>query len=188
MEKTMNTAILKICGQGKNSYRKKQDVRHVINYVLDETKREKDDIWNTIGIFGSTKEDFAEDFHRLKRLYGKTDGLQLKHLMLSWGRRPEMPRKKLRILIKKTMGFWGENYQLVYAVHEDNLPDGWHMHIVLNSVSVNGHKIQITQKVLTKFKKKFNGIWNPYGYELCMEQQRKKTDSDKSFECSITAG
>ena len=89
----MNTAILKICGQGKTSYRKKQDIRQVINYVLEENKRKKNDIWNTIGIFGSTKEDFAEDFHRLKRLYGKKDGLQLKHLVLSWGRRPNIPRK-----------------------------------------------------------------------------------------------
>lgn len=188
MDKTMNTAILKICGHGKNNYRKKQDVWQVINYVLEENKRKKDDIWNTLGIFGSTKEDFAKDFHRLKRLYGKTDGLQLKHLVLSWGRRPDIPRKKLRKLVKQTMCFWGENYQLVYAVHEDKLPDRWHMHIVLNSVSVNGHKIQITQKVLIKFKKKFNDIWNPYGYELCIEQQSGKTDNDKSFECSVTAG
>ena len=42
--------------------------------------------------------------------------------------------------------------------------------IVINSVSNTGRKIQITRSTLTKFKRKFNNIWNPYGYELHMEE------------------
>ena len=68
------------------------------------------------------------------------------------------------------MGFWGKDYQLVYAIHEDRKPNKWHAHIVINSVSNTGRKIQITRSTLTKFKRKFNNIWNPYGYELHMEE------------------
>lgn len=167
MEKTMNMAILKICSQGKkDSYRTQKDMRNVINYVLQENKRKENNIWGTVSIFNKTYEGIVEDFLRLKQLYGKTEGLQLKHLVLSWGKRPDIPRKKLRKLIKQTACFWGKDYQTVYAVHEDKSDDKWHMHIVLNSVSNSGSKIQITHKTLKDFRRKFNNIWNPYGYGM----------------------
>lgn len=153
-----------------NSYTKKEDIRTVISYVLQDNKRTDDDVWNCFRIFDKSKNGIIEDFYRLKQLYDKTDGLQLKHLILSWGTRPDIPRKKLRKIIKQTMGFWGKDYQLVYAIHEDRQPNKWHAHIVINSVSNTGRKIQITRSTLTKFKRKFNNIWNPYGYELHMEE------------------
>lgn len=181
----MKKAILKICSsKNPNSYMKKRDIRTVISYVLQDNKRTNDDIWNCFGIFDKSKKGIIEDFYKLKQLYDKTDGLQLKHLILSWGTRPDIPRKKLRKLIKQTMSFWGRDYQLVYAVHEDSQPDKWHAHIVINSVSNTGHKIQITRSTLTKFKRKFNNIWNPYGYELHMEEHNQNTGTDKSFECA----
>lgn len=162
---------------------KKSDIRTVITYVLQDDKRTNDNIWNSFGIFDKSKNGIIKDFYKLKRLYDKTDGLQLKHIVLSWGTRPDIPRKKLRKLIKQTISFWGKDYQLVYAIHEDNQLDKWHAHIVINSVSNTGHKIQITRSTLTKFKRKFNNIWNPYGYELHMEDHNQNTGTDKSFEC-----
>lgn len=180
----MKKAILKICNsKTPSSYMKKGDIKTVINYVLQDNKRKGDDIWNSLGIFDKSKNGIIKDFYKLKRLYDKTDGLQLKHLVLSWGTRPDIPRKKMRKLVKQTMSFWGKDYQLVYAIHEDNKPDKWHAHIVINSVSNTGRKIQITHSTLTKFKRKFNNIWNPYGYELHMEEHNQNTGTDKSFEC-----
>jgi len=180
----MKKAILKICSSKKqSSYMKKDDIKKVISYVLQDDKRAGDDIWNSFGIFDKSKNGIIKDFYKLKRLYDKTDGLQLKHLVLSWGPRPDIPRKKLRKLIKQTMSFWGKDYQLVYAIHEDNLPDKWHAHIVINSVSNTGRKIQITRNTLAKFKRKFNNIWNPYGYELHLDEYNQNTGTDKSFEC-----
>lgn len=181
----MKKAILKICSsKNPNSYMKKRDIRTVISYVLQDNKRTDDDIWNCFGIFDKSKNGIIEGFYKLKQLYDKTDGLQLKHLILSWGTRPDIPRKKLRKLIKQTISFWGKDYQLIYAIHEDNQLDKWHAHIVINSVSNTGHKIQITRSTLTKFKRKFNNIWNPYGYELHMEDHNQNTRTDKSFECA----
>lgn len=185
MEEAMNKAILKICSsKNKSDYRKKGDVQRVISYVLNDNKRANDNIWNSIGTFDKSKEGIIKDFFTLKRLYDKTDGLQLKHLVLSWGFRPDIPRKKLRKLIKQTMNFWGKDYQLVYAVHEDNSSDKWHIHFVINSVSNNGYKIQINSKTLAQFTKKFNLIWNPYEYELHLSTHNLETVADKSFECN----
>lgn len=168
--------------QKSKQLHEKGDIKSVISYILQDNKRAGDDIWNSFGIFDKSKSGIIEDFYKLKRLYDKTDGLQLKHLILSWGTRPDIPRKKLRKLIKQTMGFWGKDYQLVYAIHEDRQPDKWHAHIVINSVSNTGRKIQITRSTLKKFKRKFNNIWNPYGYELHMEEHNQNTGTDKSFE------
>lgn len=180
----MKRAIFKICpAKGKLDYKKKCDVKNVIHYVLQESKRTDDNIWNSIGTYNKSEEGIIKDFNKLKRLYDKTDGLQLKHLILSWGARPDLPRKKLRKLIKQTMDFWGRDYQLVYAVHEDSSPDKWHLHLVINSVSNNGYKIQINSKTLAKFERKFNNIWNPYGYELHIGRHSSDTVADKSFEC-----
>lgn len=185
MEKAVKRVILKICRSKKtNSYMKKSDIRTVITYVLQDDKRTNDNIWNSFGIFDKSKNGIIKDFYKLKRLYDKTDGLQLKHIILSWGTRPDIPRKRLRKLIKQTISFWGKDYQLIYAIHEDNQLDKWHAHIVINSVSNTGHKIQITRSTLTKFKRKFNNIWNPYGYELHMEEHNQNTGTDKSFECA----
>lgn len=184
MEKAMKKAILKICNsKTPSSYMKKGDIKTVINYVLQDNKRKGDDIWNSFGIFDKSKNGIIKDFYKLKRLYDKTDGLQLKHLVLSWGTRPDIPRKKMRKLVKQTMSFWGKDYQLVYAIHEDNKPDKWHAHIVINSVSNTGRKIQITRSTLTKFKRKFNNIWNPYGYELYTDEHSHNAGTDKSLEC-----
>lgn len=167
MEETMNPAVFKICGgKGKKSYRNRDAVQKVINYVLRDEGRAEDDLWGSIGTCSKTKEGIIEEFYKIKQLRGKEGGVQLKHLVLSWGKRPGLPRKKMRKLLKQTVGYWGKDYQAVYAVHEDKLPDGYHIHIVLNSVSNRGYKIQITSKELKKFERKFNNIWKPYGYML----------------------
>lgn len=183
MEAIMNAAILKICGK-KHDYQSKAAVENVIRYVLNENKRNTDNIWGSVGTCFKHQDGIIEDFYKLKRLYDKKDGLQVKHLVLSWGKRPSLPRKKMRKLIKQTVGFFGKNYQTVYAIHENKQPDGYHMHIVLNSVSNHGFKIKLTGKELNKFKKKFNDIWNPHGYYLMTEQQNDNLMKGKSFECS----
>ena len=85
MGKIMKRAIFKICtANGNRDYKKKSDVKNVINYILRQSKRSDDDIWNSIGTYNESKEGIIKDFYRLKRLYDKTDGLQIKHLILSW--------------------------------------------------------------------------------------------------------
>lgn len=167
MGNNLRTVIFKIAGE-PGDYRNKAAVKKVVKYVLNPEKRPEHDLWGSMGIVNKSEEGIIKDFLKLKRLYDKEDELQVKHLILSWGEKPDLRRKKMRKLIKRTLSFWGMEYQVVYAVHEDKMPDGYHMHIVLNSVSNTGKKIQITGKKLRKFGRKFNNIWNPYGYMLDM--------------------
>ena len=166
----MIQAIFKIAGK-EHDYWNEDAVEKTVNYILRDSARRKDDLWGSMGTVNKSREGIIEDLYKLKRLYDKKDKLQLKHLILSWGKRPNLPRKKMRKLIKRTLGFWSRDYQVVYAVHEDKLQNedhSYHMHMVLNSVSNTGRKIQITGKVQYKFRKHFNRIWNPYGYEMKM--------------------
>lgn len=184
MGEALSGVILKICGKRKGGgYKNSDAVEKTITYVLRENARKKDDLWGSIGTFAKTGDGMIRDFYKLKRLHGKEGGTQVKHLVLSWGRRPEIPRKKMRKLLVQTLGYWGRNYQVVYAVHEDHPEDRYHMHIVLNSVSNDGHKIQITGKEKKEFRNKFNKIWNPYGYHLA-RLDKNGSREDKSYDCS----
>lgn len=167
MGDALKTAIFKIVGEA-GDYVNEDAVEKVIKYVLKQEKRQRHDLWGSMGTIRKSEKGITADFHKIKRLYEKEDGLQLKHLILSWDKEPDVPRKKMRKLIKRTLSFWGMEYQVVYAVHENKLPESYHMHIVLNSVSNTGKKIQITREKLHRFKRKFNNIWNPYGYMLRM--------------------
>ena len=181
MGHALKTAIFKIVG-GVGDYKNADAVEKEIKYVLKLEKRREQDLWGSMGTINKSEEGIMADFHKLKRLYEKEDGLQLKHLILSWGQKPDLPRKKMRKLIRRTLSFWGMEYQVVYAVHEDKMPDKYHMYIVLNSVSNTGKKIQITGKKLYRFKRKFNNIWKPYGYMLKIKNGSESIKG-KSFEC-----
>lgn len=98
MGEALNGVILKICGKRKGGgYKNSDAVEKTITYVLRENARKKDDLWGSIGTFAKTGDGMIRDFYKLKRLYGKEGGTQVKHLVLSWGRRPEIPRKKYGI-------------------------------------------------------------------------------------------
>ena len=106
----MKQAIFKIIKKKQpHAYRNKDALENVINYVLRETARLEDDLWGSIGTFGKSPSSMIEDFRKVKRLYDKEDGLQLKHLILSWGKRPDLPRKKMRKLIKERLLFGVRN-------------------------------------------------------------------------------
>ncbi len=89
----------------KGGYTNPDAVEKTIWYILREDAREKDDLWGSSGTFGKTKEGIIKDFYKLKWLYGKEGGTQVKHLMLSWGKRSEIPRKKMRKMLVQTVGF-----------------------------------------------------------------------------------
>lgn len=181
MEEALKPVILKICKAGKgDGYRNSDAVEKTIAYILRENARKKDNLWGSIGTFGKDEAGIIEDFYKLKRLYGKMDGVQVKHLVLSWSKKPDVSRKKMRKLLIQTLGYWGKDYQAVYAVHDENPEEGYHMHIILNSVSNDGYKIQITGKEKKEFRVKFNKIWNPYGYDLG-SGNKNGNRKDKSF-------
>lgn len=88
-----NPAVFKMCGK-KKDYRNKDAVEKTIKYVFREDARKKDNLYGSIGTFNKSKSGIIQDFYKVKRLYDKEDGLQVKHFILSWGKRPDMLRKK----------------------------------------------------------------------------------------------
>lgn len=84
MGHALKTAIFKIVGEADN-YKNADAVEKVIKYVLKREKRREQDLWGSMGTINKSEEGIMADFHKIKRLYEKEDGLQVKHLMLSWG-------------------------------------------------------------------------------------------------------
>lgn len=158
----METIIIKFAGNGKYSYHNKNAVDKVINYIWRKDARNPkgDNIYGSIGSFGKDKKEIIRDFYKIKELYHKTDGVQIKHIIVSFSKRPKMSRTKIHKLVKRTVGYWGKDYQVVYAVHEDT--DDWHIHIGINSVSIYGKKISIRSKDERKFAKHLQRLWEGY--------------------------
>lgn len=166
----MKTAVFKIVDGDAGAYKNPDAVENVIRYIFREDARKKDNIWGSVGTYNKSIEGVIEDFQKMKRLHHKEDGVQIKHMILSFGERPDLPKKKIKKLLLQTIIFWGKDYQMVYAVHEDKGLDKYHVHIALNSVSNDGKKVSIRNKDLKNFRKNFNRIWNKYGYEMTMER------------------
>lgn len=176
----METIVVKILGK-KGDYHNKDAVDKVVKYILKDSKRNPngDNIYGCIGFFGKSKDEIIQDFHKVKRLYHKEDGLQIRHMQLSFSKRPEFDRRKIHKLIKRMVGFFGKDYQLVYAVHENTMEDDtkkWHIHIGINSVSIDGKKINIRGKDNHKFNKHLRNIWK--GYDLAYYDKNTDSASD----------
>lgn len=151
----------------KNAYHNKYAVENVVSYILRKNARapESDNIWGSNGTYLKSEKGIIKDFYKLKKLYHKEDGVQIKHIIVSFGKRPDLPTGKLRKIIKRIVSFFSTSYQFVYAVHEDT--DNYHLHIGINSVDFFGHKINIRNKDQQEFKKYVNDIWKQYSKIDC---------------------
>ena len=146
-----------LCKLNCNDYKNKGAVKKLIEYILRDYVRNQDNLFGTVGVFHSDMKGIISDFKKVKKIFHKQDGVQMKHFVISFGDRPVMSRKKLVDNLKKTAGFWGERFQVVYAVHENT--KHWHIHLGVNSVGYNGERINITNKEMKKFNKQVKKIW-----------------------------
>lgn len=137
-------------------------LKNAINYILNEKK---------VASFDAAQQQYAasqgcilkhayKDMMQTKEQYGKTDGRQGYHFIISF--RPGEASKEQ--LWEITQGFVKEylkGYEAVYAIHDDT--DHLHAHIVFNSVNYEtGYKYHYK-----------NGDWEEYIQpivdRLCME-------------------
>lgn len=82
----------------------------------------------------------AFEMDLLARAYGKENGLRLRHMVLSFsdqemrklgGRKHGFSR--LNQIAQYAIAYYGNEYQIIYAVHEDS--DHGHIHIVMTTVN-----------------------------------------------------
>ena len=59
-----------------------------------------------------------------KRTFDAADGVQLKHIVISFGTKLNLPWKKIRKLTLRTIGQWKERYQMFYGMHYEVNDEG----------------------------------------------------------------
>lgn len=82
----------------------------------------------------------AYEMKRLAEAYGKDRGIHLRHMVLSFSDQ-EMRKlggrkhgfSLLNQIAQHAIAYYGHEYQIIYAVHEDS--DYGHIHIVMNTVN-----------------------------------------------------
>lgn len=114
----------------RNSYPDLGSVQRLLNYVLRTP---------FYGGYAIDPENAFAQMRLVKEAYHKTEGVQLKHFLLTFSHE-EMMHLDFKDLLE--LGFQVgkvlERYQIVYCIHLDS--DHVHMHFVMNTVSFEDGK------------------------------------------------
>lgn len=114
----------------RNSYPDLESVQRLLNYVLRTS---------FYGGYAIDPEQAYDQMRLVKEAYHKTEGVQLKHFLLTFSHE-EMMHLDFKDLLE--LGFQVgkvlERYQIVYCIHLNS--DYIHMHFVMNTVSFEDGK------------------------------------------------
>lgn len=126
-------AMLKVCN-GKEKYYDIGARETVARYICNPLKAES----GLIGAVGIT-EDIVDSMNEVAIRFGKINGVQLRHLVLSFlPDELDCPEDVFEIACPIAQ-FIGQDYQVVFAVHENTA--NLHIHFMFNSISYrDGHR------------------------------------------------
>ena len=139
-----------------------QNVKTVINYAAKDAKKEKDDTL-FFGINCADNPDIATyQMQKTKELYGKTDGRQYKHYVLSFAD-GEITKDNAKLYAKELAEkCFGDRYEVAVGIHVNSAGRKMHAHFIVNSVSFcDGKKLHFSKKDLENFKDYFLGLDAP---------------------------
>lgn len=129
-------------------------------------------------------DNFREDSQLVRDQFGKNNGRQSKHYMLSFAE-DELPQTQEGYQKCAEMGFlWAKetfpNNQVGIYVHGNT--DNVHCHILVHTVDIEtGKKLQVSRNDLRPFKEKANEICNDYGIELILEKDKEQEAEYKNI-------
>lgn len=144
-----------------------KSIKTVINYAAKDAKKEKDDTL----FYGVNCADnpviAAYQMQKTKELYGKTDGRQYKHYVLSFAP-GEISVDKAKTYAKElAQQCFGERYEVAVGVHTNSKGGKIHAHIIVNSVSfMDGKKLHFSKNDLESFKNQNDKLAKKYGLNI----------------------
>lgn len=116
-------------------------LRNAINYILDvKNNGEKTEggIW-VGGNSGADHKEVLENFLETKRDYGKLNGRQGYHFVISFAPGETNIQTVYNVAKEFCKAYLGDDYDYVFAVHNDK--PHLHAHVIFNSVDrIDGHK------------------------------------------------
>lgn len=144
-----------------------KSVKNVINYAAKDSKKEK----NESLFYGVNCADnpviAAYQMQKTKELYGKTDGRQYKHYVLSFAPGEISVEKAKTYANELADKCFGERYEVAVGVHINSKGGKIHAHFVVNSVSfLDGKKLHFSKSDLENFKKINDNIAKKYNLKI----------------------
>lgn len=149
-------AIYKVINKSGN-YRTAQDVKNVTNYVTSPGKVRED------GVSGGAvlPEIAADAMESVTRAYHNTEGLHLRHSVLSFDPKECLSPDDVKEIAQECLSFYKDKYQIISAVHEDR--DHLHIHLVMNTTNyTDGSKYPGTRKDYYDFLNYIDNLLAPY--------------------------
>lgn len=140
---------------------KSSHLKNAIEYILQEHKVAKEDGIKYAASQGCILKSAYQEMLSTKKHYGKTDGRQGYHFVISFAPDDNVTKEKLWKIVQGFVSEYLQGYEAVYAIHDD--ADHLHAHIIFNSVNYKtGYKYHYK-----------NGDWErniqPLVDRLCIE-------------------
>lgn len=144
-----------------------KSIKTVINYAAKDAKKEKDDTL----FFGINCADnpgiAAYQMNKTKEYYGKLDGRQYKHYVLSFAE-GEITKDKAKTYAKELAEkCFGNRFEVAVGIHKNSAGGKIHAHFVVNSVSfIDGKKLHFAKSDLENFKNLNDKIAKKYNLKI----------------------
>ena len=144
-----------------------KSITTVINYAAKDSKKEKDEsLFYGINC-ADTPAIVAYQMQKTKELYGKTDGRQYKHYVLSFAPDEINVGDAKEYAKELATKCFGDRYEVAVGIHTNSKGRKIHAHLVVNSVSfVNGKKLHFSKSDLENFKAINDKIAQKYGLKI----------------------
>lgn len=167
-------SILRVLN-GKNKYKNIDAKNNLISYMLNPYKA----VHGYVGGVGVSPECPAQSMELVSETFHKTDGVQLRHYVLSFKPCELSDPQKANQIACEVAAYIGREYQIVFAVHENT--EHIHIHFAANSVSyISGNRYRGTRKEFFTLKNAIRHILEKYGI------YRLEYISNKEPECCST--
>lgn len=112
-----------------NKYHDKDAIDDVISYVLRNDKTSPE----LVGGFCVNPYMAADQFKIIARIHNKDFGVHLRHMIISFSNTEPVGTDKAKKIAYQIAAYYGDEYQIIYAVHID--AGNLNIHFVMNTVS-----------------------------------------------------
>lgn len=161
-------AILKVPNR-KGKYFDPNTKEDLISYITRSSKTPSGFI-NSVGVDTNAP---AKSMLDVAEQYGKTKGVQARHFILSFSPREVSSPKTANEIAMDLIAYLGEEYQCIYAVHEDT--DQLHIHIIMNSISyLDGHRYRGSKAEFYQLTNTIKQLLRPYHIRTLQYVSNKK--------------
>lgn len=141
----------------RGKYRDPNARRDVLRYILDPRKA-----MHYTGGYGVDMNDPARSMDEVAMMFGKTQGVQLRHFILSFYPKEMNDPVCAECIAEGVAEFFTPSFQVVYAVHEDTAH--LNVHIVVNAISYrDGHRFNMGRNLFNAFQNHIKRVLRRYG-------------------------